>query len=69
MATPAKKPFLLRLDPSLYEALQQWSDDELRSMNGHLEYLLREALKKAGRKPNPADVRREQANDADKKPG
>lgn len=44
-----RKPFLLRLDPKLHEALQRWSDDELRSLNGQLEYLLRKALLESGR--------------------
>lgn len=52
MASPSKKPFLLRLDPSVLEALQRWADDDLRSLNAHLDYLLRESLRKAGRKPS-----------------
>jgi hypothetical protein len=46
-----RKPFLLRLEPSLHQALQRWADDDLRSLNGQLEYLLREALRRAGRDP------------------
>lgn len=46
-----KKRFLLRLDPDVYEALVRWADDELRSVNGQIEFLLREALKRAGREP------------------
>lgn len=46
-----KKPFLLRVDPALYEALQKWSADELRSVNAQIEYLLTRALIDAGRKP------------------
>jgi hypothetical protein len=49
-----RKPFLLRLDPALYDALQRWADAELRSVNGQVEYLLRQALREAGRLP-PAD--------------
>ncbi len=45
-----KKRFLLRLDPEDYEALEKWAADELRSVNSQIEFLLREALKKAGRK-------------------
>ncbi len=44
-----KKAFPLRLDPDLHRALEQWASDEFRSVNGHIEYLLREALMKAGR--------------------
>ena len=46
-----RKGFLLRLDPRLYEALQHWAGDELRSLNGQIEYLLRRELEKAGRLP------------------
>ena len=52
MATGARKAFLLRLDPRLYEALRRWADDELRSVNGQIEYLLRRALREAGRLPH-----------------
>jgi hypothetical protein len=44
-----RKPFLLRIAPDLHEALQRWASDELRSLNGQIEFLLREALKAAGR--------------------
>ncbi len=44
-----KKKFLLRVDPDLYDALERWAADELRSVNGQIEYLLTEALRKAGR--------------------
>ena len=46
---PAKKKFLLRLDPAIYGALEKWAADELRSVNGQIEFLLREAVRKAGR--------------------
>ncbi|HEX9009750.1 MAG TPA: Arc family DNA-binding protein [Holophagaceae bacterium] len=44
-----RKPFLLRTDPALLEALQRWADEELRSLNGQIEYLLRQALQREGR--------------------
>ncbi len=44
-----RKPFLLRLEPTVHQALQRWADDELRSLNGQIEYLLRDALRQAGR--------------------
>jgi hypothetical protein len=44
-----RKPFLLRIDPALFESLQRWANDDLRSLNGQLEFLLRDALRKAGR--------------------
>lgn len=47
----SKKSFLLRIDPKLYEALERWAADEFRSVNGHIEYLLREALRHSGRWP------------------
>ncbi len=44
-----RKPFLLRLDPATYEALQRWADADLRSLNAQIEFLLRDALRAAGR--------------------
>jgi hypothetical protein len=49
MAT--KKAFVLRIDPSISEALEKWAEDEFRSTNGQLEYIISQALKKAGRFP------------------
>jgi hypothetical protein len=48
-----RKPFLLRLDPETFAALQAWAADDLRSVNGHVEFLLRRALRDAGRLPGP----------------
>jgi hypothetical protein len=47
----ARKSFLLRLDPETFEAVQRWANDELRSVNGQVEFLLRRALADAGRVP------------------
>jgi hypothetical protein len=44
-----RKPFLVRLDPALLEAMQKWAADELRSLNAQIEFVLRDALVKAGR--------------------
>ena len=44
-----QKPFLLRLPKPLLEAYQKWAEDELRSLNGQFEYVLRNALKAEGR--------------------
>lgn len=44
-----RKPFLLRIDRAVLDALQRWADDDLRSLNGQIEFLLRRALKEAGR--------------------
>jgi hypothetical protein len=49
-----RKPFLLRLDPATYAALERWAADELRSLNAQIEYLLRRALQEAGRMSPPA---------------
>ena len=43
---PERKPFLLRIDPDLWAELEAWAKDELRSVNGQIEYLLRQALQK-----------------------
>ena len=42
----ARKSFLLRISPALYEALESWAQQELRSVNGQIEYLLKEAVRK-----------------------
>jgi hypothetical protein len=39
-----RKPFLLRLDPALYDSLENWAQQELRSVNGQIEFLLRQAV-------------------------
>jgi hypothetical protein len=44
-----RKPFLLRMDRDVLDALQRWADDDLRSLNGQIEFLLRKALKDAKR--------------------
>ena len=44
-----RKAFLLRVDPAMLEAVQRWADDDLRSLNGQIEFLLRRALADAGR--------------------
>ena len=45
----ARDSFLLRIDPDLLEAMRKWAGDELRSVNGQIEYVLRQALRDAGR--------------------
>ncbi len=57
--TPARRPqrrkqVLLRLDPLIHDALARWADDELRSANAQIEFLLRKALSEAGRLPRGA---------------
>ena len=49
-----KKSFLLRIDPALWRRLEAWAAAELRSVNGQIEFLLREALdRRGGRPPKP----------------
>jgi hypothetical protein len=44
-----RKSFLLRISPELYETLEHWAADELRSVNAQIEYLLADAARRAGR--------------------
>lgn len=44
-----RKPFLLRVDRALLDDLQRWANDDLRSLNGQIEFILRRALQQAGR--------------------
>jgi hypothetical protein len=46
------KRFLLRLDPRLFEAIRRWANDDLRSINAQIEYLLTEQARRAGRLPH-----------------
>lgn len=50
-----KKAYPLRISADVLNAAQRWADDELRSLNAQIEYVLRESLRKAGRLPNPKD--------------
>ena len=54
-----RKSFLLRVDPDLLEKVQRWANDDLRSLNGQIEFLLRRALRESGR-----EVVRDRATDA-----
>ena len=49
-----RKPFLLRIDPAVLDAVQKWAADDLRSLNAQIDFLLRRALKEAGRLKTPA---------------
>ncbi len=50
-----RKPFLLRIDPALWAELEAWAQDELRSVNGQIEYLLKQAvLRRKGVAAQPA---------------
>lgn len=46
-----KKPFVLRMEEDMLKAVEKWASDEFRSTNGQLEFIINEALKKAGRVP------------------
>ena len=48
---PKRKAFALRVNEAYLKAVQQWADDDLRSLNAQIEYLLREALRREGRLP------------------
>ena len=51
-----RKPFLLRIDSAVLEAVQRWANDDLRSLNAQIEFVLRDALKRVGRSfPRPKD--------------
>jgi hypothetical protein len=49
-----RKAFLLRVDRELLDAVQRWAGEELRSLNGQIEFLLREAMRLAGRPVSPS---------------
>lgn len=48
-----KKAYPLRINAEVLSAVQRWADDELRSLNAQIEYVLRDALRRAGRLPRP----------------
>jgi hypothetical protein len=71
---PDSKRFLLRLDPRLFEALRRWADDDMRSINAQIEYLLTDQARRAGRLPKqnsrrpPGDTPADGLADADASP-
>lgn len=62
-----RKAFPLRLDPEIYDELQRWAGAELRSLNGQIEYLLRRALRDAGRMSSAESTGKSEDADAGKK--
>jgi hypothetical protein len=57
MAKKAKKAYPLRIHGDILDAMKRWSDDELRSLNGQIEYVMRDALRRAGRlKERPPEI-------------
>lgn len=61
----ARKQYPLRIDPAVWEAAQRWADDEMRSANGQVEWILRDALKRAGRLPKQEKPRNESEGQVD----
>ena len=57
-APQQRKSILLRLDPAVHEALARWAADDLRSLNSHIELLLRHSLREAGREVKARPLRR-----------
>lgn len=55
----ARQAFLLRLDPKILGAIRRWAEDDLRSVNGQVEFLLRKALREKGRLKSVGPDRRE----------
>jgi hypothetical protein len=64
-----RKPFLLRMERGVLDALQRWADDELRSVNGQIEFVLRRALAEAGRLPDDSKKRGRRSTGGDDGPG
>jgi hypothetical protein len=58
---PERKPFLLRIDREVLDAVQRWADDDLRSLNGQIEFVLRAALRESGRMKEPGRRRPEKS--------
>lgn len=58
-----KKSYPLRINAQVLQSMQRWGDDELRSLNAQIEYVLREALRRAGRMP-----KRNESNSEDETP-
>ena len=58
----ARKQYPLRIDPVVWEAVQRWADDEMRSANGQVEWILRAALRRAGRLPKQQDHAQQQSD-------
>ncbi|MEC8474471.1 MAG: Arc family DNA binding domain-containing protein [Planctomycetota bacterium] len=63
-----KESFLLRTDEKILNALRSWADDELRSANGQLDYILRQALRDAGKLPKVTDKKLRTNSKSKKRP-
>ena len=60
-----REAFLLRTDPKVLDALRRWADDEFRSANAQLDFILRTALRRAGRLGSKVPPPQEEGNDSD----
>jgi hypothetical protein len=58
-----RRPFLLRVDPAVLEAVQRWANDDLRSLNAQIEFLLRRALQDTGRMSSRTAAARDRSRD------
>lgn len=63
----ARKAFLLRMEADVLAQLQRWADEDLRSLNGQIEFLLRQALMRRGAKVGPAADAEDPAKEGEKK--
>lgn len=61
----SRKAFLVRIDPAVLAAVEAWAADDLRSVNAQIEFLLRESLKRAGRKVRPIPAATGPGDDGD----
>ena len=59
----SRKSFLLRLNPALYDALERWAEQELRSVNGQIEFVLKQAVLARDRKALPPEPERQTEED------
>ena len=62
-----KKSFVIRIKPEMYDALERWAADEFRSVNGQIEYLLDEAIKKQKRYRSKSEDRSERSDQQEEK--
>ena len=56
-----KKAFVLRINPDTLKNLEKWADDEFRSLNGQIEYLLQKAIKESGRSKNDKKINKKES--------
>lgn len=64
----SRKSFPLRLDPALYEALERWAQQDLRSVNGQIEFILKQAVLARDRKALPANAARGASRETGEQP-